>query len=745
MPALFTDNQKNATKQAAKLAGFEQCELIEEPIAVSMAYGMTSFQDDDSWMVFDFNGGSFSVTLLKAEDGIIRLVDTEGNNRLGGKDLDYAIVDNIIIPYLKDYYGVASIFADDRRKIILREALKTYAEDIQNKLSFQDKEDLISNFGELGEDEDGDEIALDLTVTKEQAFDAMRPIFQKAVDICKNLLERNNMSGSQLKKIILAGGSTRSPLLQQMLSEQITKDVDMSIDPLTVFAHGAAIFASTIDADLKSSDVEIGTIRLSVGYEATSVETTEWVSIQLDKAATGTNCPNKVFVELVSSDMSWSSGKTEIDANGNVVEAHLQEGKDNYFSIMTYDEQGTALACLPNEIIITQRTKNRVATLPYYLCTCEFNDVFLRVETIPIKGLEKGNLLPASGKLSSLKYRVEITPDDEEDTKIPLFQVDSLYLGQDAWLCENVAEIIISGKCLDFIIPEDTAIDITIDVDSSELITAKAIIPDLGRSFNPIVHYIPKVFYDGDFKYKIQYGYDKLNKMLKDGLVVGTLYSELKSVDIDIEKIPTALNRNARILNIKEVLRKIDKLDNETILERRKINLIKGMAKARELRELLYNVYSRSSLSVIERDAKLALETDDPKLIRKVLSQVDGFIYNQKERIKKDEALKNNSVLLDINIVESSDLHKAFTSISIDKNSDYDMLSIQICEKVPKSYPKQWVSEVKKIDKIGGVIVIDIPSSFGIEYEIFAYTESGSPVSVYPSIIQVPQVQNKLK
>jgi molecular chaperone DnaK len=343
-------NQKTATKQAAKLAGFDHCELLQEPIAASMAYGLSSDQKNGYWMVFDFGGGTFDAALLKVEDGIMQVFDTEGDNFLGGKNLDYAIVDDIIIPYLKENYSVEGILADERRKEVLRDAMKTYAEDLKNKLSFQEQEDIISNLGELGEDEDGDEIELDLTVTQKQAFDAMRPYFQTAVDICKVLLERNRMRGSQLNKIIMVGGPTHSPLIRQMLRDQITENVDTSIDPMIAVASGAALYASTIDADVKDSDVEIGTIRLSVGYESTSVELSEWVSVQLDKTATGANCPNKVFVELISSDKTWSSAKTEIDENGNVIEANLQEGKANSFSIIAYDELGTKLECFPFEI-----------------------------------------------------------------------------------------------------------------------------------------------------------------------------------------------------------------------------------------------------------------------------------------------------------------------------------------------------------------------------------------------------------
>jgi len=93
VPAKFTINQNDATRRAAKLAGFEHCELLQEPIAASLAYGLDSANKDGFWLVFDFGGGTFDAALMKAEDGILKVLDTEGDNYLGGKNLDYAIVD----------------------------------------------------------------------------------------------------------------------------------------------------------------------------------------------------------------------------------------------------------------------------------------------------------------------------------------------------------------------------------------------------------------------------------------------------------------------------------------------------------------------------------------------------------------------------------------------------------------------------------------------------------------------------
>lgn len=628
VPAKFTVNQKTATKQAAKLAGFDHCELLQEPIAASMAYGLSSNQKNGYWMVFDFGGGTFDAALLKVEDGIMQVFDTEGDNYLGGKNLDYAIVDEIIIPYLKENYAVDSILADEKRKEVLRDAMKTYAEDLKNKLSFQDKEDIISNLGELGEDEEGEEIELDLTVTQDQAFAAMRPLFQKAVDICKTLLDRNSMRGSQLDKIILVGGPTHSPLIRQMLREQITENVDTSIDPMTAVASGAALFASTKDADVKNEDVEIGTIRLNVGYESTSVETTEWVSVQLDKVATGPNCPNKVFVELVSSDKSWSSGKTEIDTNGNVVEAHLQEGKANSFSILAYDEQGTALDCFPNEITIIQGSKVGAAPLPYFIGIEIWDEEKKKLVFQPIEGLEKNKPLPATGALNNLKTTSQLRPGNTSDSLvIPVYQADESEEGTSSKLYEYVANVVIDGGDINQLIPEDANVDLTIKADSSEMMTIEAYFPSLDLTISKELKTDKKQSLD-DAKKTISDNFAEaernIAKLEKHGIDTSDLRSKLEEV-----KTENSNNTETKMVlqHQKEVMREIEKRDSESEFERIEKELKRVFKMTEEDQKKYGSFQTGQILDQLRGIVEEAIAKRDVKMAKDALDQVQALDY----------------------------------------------------------------------------------------------------------------------
>ena len=121
VPARFRNNQIDATQAAAELAGFEYCELLQEPIAASIAYGVTAQSADGYWLVFDFGGGTFDVALLKVEGGIMKVIDTGGDPQLGGKDLDFAVVDKVIIPRIRENFNIENILNDVCGKNILCE------------------------------------------------------------------------------------------------------------------------------------------------------------------------------------------------------------------------------------------------------------------------------------------------------------------------------------------------------------------------------------------------------------------------------------------------------------------------------------------------------------------------------------------------------------------------------------------------------------------------------------------------
>lgn len=617
VPAKFKQNQKDATMKAARLAGFEHCELLQEPIAASMAYGLTGAEKDGLWLVFDFGGGTFDAALVKTEDGIMQVFDTEGDNYLGGKNLDEAIVDQIIIPYLKDNFTIDEILADNDKKQVLREAMKTYAEDVKNQLSFKSSEDIISNLGDLGCDDEGEELELDLTVTQEQLKQVITPIFQRAIDICKSLLERNNLSGHQQSKIILVGGPTHSPIVRQMLKDQISPNVDTSVDPMTVVASGAALYASTLDNNVKV-EKEVGTVYLNVGYEATSVETTEFVTVKLDKQQT--TSVGKVFVELTRADKAWSSGKHEINEVGDVIDVELIEGKSNAFALTAYDAQGSTIPCFPNEITIIQGTVVGRAPLAYNVGIERWDEEKGYGVFEVFKGLEKNKPLPATGTINGLKTTCALRPGNANDKiRIPIYEADA-YEGKERASYFNLTYTIeITGEQIPALLPENSDVDLTFKCNDSGW--------QLSVYFPAIDFTLDDVELPKDTKQSVTEGYlkDEINKAQSN-------LKKLRKDDCDVDEAETALDSVEEELNngsekhqvlthLREALRKIDKCDSASEWGR-------------------YEKKLRSAFKMLETDNGKYGNSKTSQQVEEVRKQVDAVIR------KKDVAMAKE--LLDV-------------------------------------------------------------------------------------------------
>ena len=628
VPAKFTVGQKTATLEAAKMAGFTKCELLQEPIAAAMAYGLSTDSKDGIWMVFDFGGGTFDAALLKVEDGIMQVFDTEGDNYLGGKNLDYAIVDNIIIPYLQRNFVLDETLNNKEKKELLRDAMKTlFAEEAKNQLSFKDKVDILSDLGVLGEDEDGEEMELDLTVSQSEVFDVMRPYFQKAVDICKELVNRNHLSSSQINKLILVGGPTHSPLIRQMLKDQITPNVDTSIDPMTAVATGAALYASTMDAVVDQKDIKVGTVKLEIGYESTSVEQTEWVSAKLEPGSSY----SKVFVELERSDKAWSSGKVEIDATGNVIEANLLESKPNSFAVIAYDEKGNKVPCFPNEITIIHGSKVGAAPLPYNIGIATWNELKKRPVFRMAKGLEKNKPVPAVGVINGLKTTSKLRPGVESDVlKIPVYQVDDFNgaEGRSASLYEYVADIVITGEDVESLITEDSSVDVTLKVDTSEqmtlevhfLATDTTVEKQLDTSKKQSIEDAKKVI-DKD----LAEAQRSIRRLGDAGVNIDDLQNKLDAVK---NEAANSSEKKAVLQHLKEVLREIEDQDDATEWDRVEKELREEFDRLEKAQNDLGNDKTLQIVNQLRHQTDQVIHSRDVKMGREVLEQINALFVH---------------------------------------------------------------------------------------------------------------------
>jgi molecular chaperone DnaK len=487
VPAKFLNPQKDATINAAKLAGFKHIELLNEPVAAATAYGLDSKNKDGFWLVFDFGGGTFDAALIKAEEGILTVKDTDGDNWLGGKNLDEAIVDQIIIPNLTENFKIDSILNDSDKKEILRSVLKVYAEDAKNQMSFKEKHNIYADSDDLPfQDDDDNDPVINIWLTPQDMENVVAPIFQKAIDITKELIKRNNLKGSDLGALILVGGPTFSPILRRMLKEQITDKVDTTIDPMTAVAKGAALFASTlsVSSEVLEASRDKTKLQLEIKYEATTVEMDEMVNVKVLKEKTTGTFPTKIYADVIRFDGAWASGKKLIGEKATIIEVQLVEGRSNSFDIQVYDEEGNKLESQPNQFSILQGIGvGDMTTLPYHIGIgrhfhTESKDLFQ-----PVKGLEKNKKIPATGVINGLKTRSAIRPGMVKDIiRIPIYQGDHNAEGTNPLLNNLINEIVISGESLPAMLPEGSDVDITIKVDRSEQMQFSAYFPLLNHT-----------------------------------------------------------------------------------------------------------------------------------------------------------------------------------------------------------------------------------------------------------------------
>lgn len=635
VPAAFKNNQKEATREAAKLAGFNHIELLQEPVAASMAYGLDSKQKDGFWLVFDFGGGTFDAALLKVEEGIMKVIDTEGDNYLGGKNLDFAIVDEIILPYLKENFAIDSILSDDTKKQILRNAMKFYAEETKIKLSFNETHNILSDLGDIpGEDDEGEEFELDITVTQEDISKAISPVFQKAIDVSINLIERNNLKGSSLDSLILVGGPTFSPVLRKMLESQICKP-DTSADPMTVVSKGAALYASTVNVseEVRDQTRDRTKIQLEISNESSTVETEEFVPIKILESKTEGEIPEKVLVELTRGDKAWSSGKVEINTIGEIVEIQLNEGKTNVFEVILYDNKGDILECEPTNFSVIQGSKIGSATLPYNV-GIELKDRSTgKVRFKTIKGLEKNQSIPAVGTLNGLKTQKQIRPGMDSDfIMIPLYEGEHASEGTRAIYNEHVKDIKISGADLPSFLPEKSDVDLTVNIDRSEKLTVTAYFPYLDYTSEIMVDSTKTSIETSWLANEIRKAKASVLELQQEG---NSDDSNLQKIDSNLKKIESSFENNKNdvdgkqevLTNLRKVLKTIDEISETTEWPKLEETLKEEFYRLEKANNDLGNDKSTQSVNQLRSQLDEVVRTKDVKIGNVLLDEINSLFF----------------------------------------------------------------------------------------------------------------------
>ena len=306
VPAYFTDAQRQATKDAGQIAGLKVDRIINEPTAAALSYGMDKETDQSKIMVYDLGGGTFDVSILEVGDGVFEVLSTRGNNKLGGDDFDNAVVDYLASEFKKES-GV-----DLTKDLTAMQRLKDAAEKAKKELSSTLTTNVNLPFITAV---DGQPVHLDINLSRAKFDELTHDLVEKTRKPVEDALHDAGLSASDIDKVLLVGGSTRVPAVQELVKKIIGKDPQKDINPDESVAIGAAIQGGVLTGEVKDL------LLLDVTPLSLGIETLGGVATKLIER--NTTIPTKKSQIFTTA----ADGQTEVDIH--VVQGEREMAADN--------------------------------------------------------------------------------------------------------------------------------------------------------------------------------------------------------------------------------------------------------------------------------------------------------------------------------------------------------------------------------------------------------------------------------
>ncbi|MGE5345463.1 MAG: molecular chaperone DnaK [Acidithiobacillales bacterium] len=299
VPAYFDDSQRQATRDAGRIAGLEVLRIINEPTAASLAYGLEKQKKQETIAVYDLGGGTFDISLLRIDNGMFEVLSTSGDTFLGGEDFDRAVMDWLLADFMKQT-GI-----DLRQDRLALQRLKEAAEKAKCELSTALETTIALPF--IASDASGPK-HINTVLSRDQFEVLVAELVQRTEGPCKNALEAAGLRPDQIDNVILVGGQTRTPMVQRMVETIFGKPPNRSINPDEVVAVGAAIQAGVLRGEIKDL-VLLDVTPLSLGIET----------------------HGGIFVKLIERNSTIPTKNTQIFTtvadNQSTVEVHVMQGE----------------------------------------------------------------------------------------------------------------------------------------------------------------------------------------------------------------------------------------------------------------------------------------------------------------------------------------------------------------------------------------------------------------------------------
>jgi molecular chaperone DnaK len=524
VPADFDTGQCAATKDAARLAGFSKCTLLLEPIAAALAYGLQKLETEAYWLIYDFGGGTFDAAVIQIEDGVPRVVNHAGNNYLGGVNIDRDLVTRKLVPVLTDVYHSPPFDPQSNFWRIPRARLQAEVEKakIQVCRSARPAKVLLD---ELCADRSGKMIDFEAEITPEDVVEVTAPYVAQTLDLCRRALAEKGLKPAQMDKIIMVGGSTLSPWVRKEVQSEFNRPTEISIDPMTVVALGAAVLASTITREQIDDDVPAGSYNLEIKSPLVADEPRVEFSA-IVKPPEGGQLAG-LTIEFIDETTGWRSGKIRVGSDARVrAELRVTEGKGALFQVQLRTADGTLAPCAPDRVALRWGIVDVEIPLTANIGVGMANG---RLDAI----LERGTPLPT--KKRSVHYIVNpLRRGPDSVLHIPLYDGPNV---ERAIRNRLLIDLRVEGKDLPRDVPAGKDIEITLHCDRSRTVTATAYIPDVEKEVTVTVDLEKTVPSAKDTRLGLQAQKVRLERLRKDANRAGDAQMAAILTQIDAEQL----------------------------------------------------------------------------------------------------------------------------------------------------------------------------------------------------------------
>nr|WP_052478422.1 Hsp70 family protein [Kibdelosporangium sp. MJ126-NF4]CEL18226.1 Chaperone protein DnaK [Kibdelosporangium sp. MJ126-NF4]CTQ90543.1 Chaperone protein DnaK [Kibdelosporangium sp. MJ126-NF4] len=357
VPAAFELDQCDATRRAAELAGLGFAPLIQEPSAAAWAYSTHSSTDRGFWLVYDFGGGTFDAAIVKVADGEFSTIDHAGDNFLGGKLIDWGLVDDLLIPAVRKEFPLPDLARGHRRSAGNIAKLKAAAEYAKIELSRSASAEVSVRLNDV----DGiPAFDFEFELTRADVERVALPLYQRSIALCRKAIVDSGLGAGDIERVLLVGGTTIAPALRDMLADEregLGIPLDYSLDPVTVVAKGAAVFAGTQRMPDRPERTERalseGRVVLNLHYPSAGSDTEPLVGGMPPQTAGQQRDWTGATIEFIhpGGKPPWRSGQIPLTPEGTfTTRLRADEQAGNTYSIELRDAHGTLVPTDPERI-----------------------------------------------------------------------------------------------------------------------------------------------------------------------------------------------------------------------------------------------------------------------------------------------------------------------------------------------------------------------------------------------------------